>query len=87
MWKKSTSKTKRIFPEYDSGSGSRGCGDDEPGDDEDGDEDEEDEEDEASLLSRLFVRFVQSARKMFATSSSVVIWLSLFFVAYADGGA
>nr|GFD30607.1 RNA-directed DNA polymerase, eukaryota, reverse transcriptase zinc-binding domain protein [Tanacetum cinerariifolium] len=39
---------------------------------------------EASLLSRLIVRIVQSARKMFATSSSVVIWLSLFFVAYAD---
>nr|GFA14462.1 RNA-directed DNA polymerase, eukaryota, reverse transcriptase zinc-binding domain protein [Tanacetum cinerariifolium] len=32
-------------------------------------------------------RFVQPARKMFATSSSIVIWLSLFFVAYADGRA
>nr|GEY49059.1 hypothetical protein [Tanacetum cinerariifolium] len=32
-------------PEYDGGSGSGGCGDDEPKDDEDGDEDGEDEED------------------------------------------
>nr|GEX56971.1 hypothetical protein [Tanacetum cinerariifolium] len=39
-------------PEYDGGSASDGCGDDEPGDDEDDDEDEEDEDDVSRVTCR-----------------------------------
>ncbi|GJZ92287.1 hypothetical protein Tco_0664352, partial [Tanacetum coccineum] len=39
---------------------------------------------EASLLSRHLVRFVQSARKKCATSSSVVIWTTASLRRIAD---